>query len=63
MSISPAVLRITLVVKCIYFINLPVVNRRPSSGTKNTTLETHTCKSPLLYSIAFSSALKNSSIE
>ena len=42
------VLCITLVVNCIYFINLPVVNRRPSSGTKNTTLETHACNSPLL---------------
>ena len=39
--------RITLVVKCIYFINLPV--RCPSSGTRNITLETHTCKGPLLY--------------
>ena len=29
------------------YLNLPV--RCPSSGTKNTTLETHTCKSPLLY--------------
>ena len=52
MAISHAVLRIslTLVVKCIYFINLPVVHDPcPSSGRKNTTSETHTCKT-LLYS-------------
>ena len=29
------------------YLNLPI--RCPSSGTKNTTLETHTCKSPLSY--------------
>ena len=52
MAISHAVLRTTLtfVVKSIYFINLPVVNRCPSGGRKNTTSETHTCKTPLLYS-------------
>ena len=43
------VLCITLVVKCIN-LNLPIVNRCPStsSGTRNSTLETHTYKSPLL---------------
>ena len=52
MANSHAVLRIslTLVVNCIYFINLPVVNRCPNSGRTNTTSETHTCKTPLLYS-------------
>ena len=45
MAISHAELRITLVVKCIN-LNLPVVNHVVPL-LANTTLKTHTCKSPL----------------